>query len=58
AHLVGYKGDLYGRIVTVELLRQLRDERRFPSLEELKRQMEQDVEQVCAIAEQAAGQVH
>ena len=57
-HLVGYKGDLYGRIVTVELLRHLRDERRFPSVEELKRQMEQDVEQACAVVEQAVGQVY
>lgn len=42
-HFPGWQGDLYGRRLNVELLEHLRPERRFPSLEELKRQIEQDV---------------
>lgn len=42
-HLIGYDGDLYGAAVRVELLRFLREERRFVSIEELRRQIEQDI---------------
>ena len=41
-HIIGYDGDLYGRDITVTFLRFLRDERKFSSLEELKKQIEKD----------------
>ncbi len=46
-HVVGgWRGDLYGCELTVELCRFLRPERRFASLEELRAQMAADVEAV------------
>jgi riboflavin kinase/FMN adenylyltransferase len=44
AHLDGFEGDLYGQIITVELHRRLRGERRFESLDALRRQIVRDVE--------------
>lgn len=41
-HLFDFTGDLYGRRMRVHLLRKIRDERRFDSLEELQRQIEAD----------------
>jgi riboflavin kinase/FMN adenylyltransferase len=35
-------GDLYGDVVRVRFLHRLRDERRFSSVEELKRQIDSD----------------
>jgi len=48
-HLLNYKGDLYGKEITVEFVQKLRDEQRFPSSEELKIQIEKDVRKVEAI---------
>ena len=42
-HLVGFDGDLYGKEIRVEFLRYLRPERRFGSMAELHRQIEQDI---------------
>lgn len=42
-HLVGFRGTLYGRSVTVHLLRRLRDERRFASAQALIRQIRRDL---------------
>ena len=42
AHIIGFEGDIYGRRVSVEFRRRLRDERRFGSVDELKRQIERD----------------
>ncbi|MDD4816687.1 MAG: riboflavin biosynthesis protein RibF [Victivallaceae bacterium] len=50
AHVLEYSGDLYGRKVTVELIKFMREERCFGSLEELKRQIEIDVTQIKAVA--------
>lgn len=41
-HILDFHGDLYGRTLTVTLLRKVRDERRFDSIEELNRQLEAD----------------
>ena len=41
-HLLGFEGDLYGRELTVELIRFIRPERRFASPEELRTQIEKD----------------
>lgn len=42
AHVLGFDGDLYGRTVTVDLLEFVRSERKFGSVEELRRQIEAD----------------
>lgn len=42
-HFPGWQGDLYGQWLTIELVEHLRAERRFPSLEALKAQIQQDI---------------
>lgn len=42
-HLLDFAGDIYGRYVEVDFLYRLREERRFESLEALKRQIGADV---------------
>ena len=42
--VMDWGGDLYGDVVRVRFLRRLRDERRFASVEELKRQIDADTE--------------
>ncbi|MBQ5395285.1 MAG: riboflavin kinase [Alistipes sp.] len=41
-HIFGFAGDLYGRVIEVDLRLKIRDERRFASIEELQRQLERD----------------
>lgn len=43
-HLLDFEGDLYGQVVTVELLHHLREERRFDGIEALTAQIARDVE--------------
>ncbi len=47
----GFSGDLYGRELHLSLLRFIRPERKFPSLEELKREIWKNAEQAKEIAE-------
>ncbi|MFH2201756.1 MAG: riboflavin biosynthesis protein RibF [Elusimicrobiota bacterium] len=42
-HIPGWTGSLYGRRLTVEFLRRLRPERKFPSLEALRRAIQRDI---------------
>jgi riboflavin kinase/FMN adenylyltransferase len=42
-YVMDWGGDLYGDVVRVRFLHRLRDERRFASVEELKRQIDTDV---------------
>jgi len=44
AHLDGFEGDLYGSTIDVQLHRRLRGERRFDSLEALRKQIVRDVQ--------------
>ncbi len=44
AHLIGFQGDLYGKILTIYFEAFLREEKRFASLEELKTQLIEDQE--------------
>jgi riboflavin kinase/FMN adenylyltransferase len=44
-HILDYNGDLYGRVLKVSLHHFIRAEQKFPSVEELKAQMEQDIMQ-------------
>lgn len=57
AHLFGFAGDLYGRVITIVLRHYLRPERRFESREALRRQIDEDRRQVlaCLAAEEDAG---
>jgi riboflavin kinase/FMN adenylyltransferase len=48
--LLDFEGDLYGRRLVVELWQRLRDERSFPTEEELVAQIGRDVEQTRAAA--------
>jgi riboflavin kinase/FMN adenylyltransferase len=48
-HLLHYKGDLYGKEIRVEFVERLRDEKHFPSSEELKIQIEKDLRKVEAL---------
>jgi riboflavin kinase/FMN adenylyltransferase len=50
AHLIGFDGDLYGKVLQLELLERLRDETRFESADELVDQMRKDVQQAQAVA--------
>jgi riboflavin kinase/FMN adenylyltransferase len=43
AHLLEFDGDLYGARLRLLLLARLRDERRFPSVDELMAQIQQDI---------------
>jgi riboflavin kinase/FMN adenylyltransferase len=45
-YLLDFSGDLYNRQIRVEFVQKVRDERRFPSPQELKRRMEKDVQEV------------
>lgn len=52
-NLLDYEGDLYGRTLTVWMLRHIRNERRFDDIEALKRQMSRDVDGVRNAAREA-----
>ena len=44
AHLFDFQGDLYGQWLDVELCHKIRNEMKFPSFDDLKAQIAQDVE--------------
>lgn len=43
AHLLDFQGDLYGKTIRLEFLDRLREPKKFESVEQLKRQLDQDV---------------
>ncbi len=49
AHLIGYSGNLYGEKLALEFVKRLRAERKFPSAEALRAQIERDVAQAKEI---------
>lgn len=49
AHLLGFEGDLYGKVVDVSFLEKLRGEKRFSGIEELKAQIGRDVEEARGV---------
>lgn len=44
AHLLGFKGNLYGRKITLNLLKYLRPFKQYKNEEDLKRQIRKDVQ--------------
>lgn len=44
-HIFNYSGSLYGRYVKINLLKKIRDEQRFESIEALKEQLLRDAEE-------------
>lgn len=50
-HLIGYKGDLYGKEVRVEFCKRLRDEKKFQSLDALKDEIMKNMSQAQAYFE-------
>ena len=45
-YLDGFSGDLYGKILTVSFTRYLRDIQKFDSIDELKKQLQEDIRRV------------
>jgi riboflavin kinase / FMN adenylyltransferase len=43
-HILDFDGDLYGAALEVEFVRRLREERRYPDLDSLTRQMTEDID--------------
>jgi len=43
-HIIGFDGDLYGKVIDVRLKRFVREERKFASLDELKNQIKKDID--------------
>ena len=41
-HVIGFRGDLYGRRLCVRLVEKIRDEKRFGSISDLKEQLTRD----------------
>jgi len=52
-YVMNWDGDLYGDVVRVRFLYRLRDERKFTSIDELKRQIERDVDRANGYFERA-----
>ena len=48
-HILNWEGDLYGKEITVRFLKRLRDEKKFNSIDELKRQLIKDREEVFGV---------
>lgn len=44
-HIIGYSGNLYGKIIRLEFIKLLRDNRQFDSLEKLQKQLTKDREE-------------
>lgn len=48
-YILNYQGDLYGQELRIEFIERLRDEKRFASIEELKKQIAEDIKRGQAI---------
>ena len=49
AHIIGSQTDLYGKDVRLEWVARIRDERKFSSIEELRKQLERDREETLGV---------
>lgn len=50
AHIIGYNGDLYDRVVTLEFAERLREQQAFGSIDALSQAIARDVEKVIELA--------
>ena len=48
-HLLGFAGDLYGKMIELDFLERIRGTQKFSGLEELVRQVRADIEQTSRI---------
>ena len=44
-HILNYNGDLYGKNIKIEVLKQIRGEKKFANLDELKAQIKEDIKE-------------
>lgn len=51
AHLIGYDGNLYDRVLQVEIVDWLRDQRKFPDVQSLKVKMQEDIQTAIHLAD-------
>ena len=49
AYLIGFEGDLYGKVVDVSFVEKIRGEKKFSGIDELKAQIGRDVERARAV---------
>lgn len=42
-HIIGFEGDIYGEEIKIELIKKIRDEKKFDCISDLKKQIEKDV---------------
>ena len=54
-YILNYNGDLYGRELRIEVVERLRGEKRFATVEELKKQIAEDVKQGKAVLDLLGG---
>ncbi|MCM1132244.1 MAG: riboflavin biosynthesis protein RibF [Ruminococcus flavefaciens] len=45
-HIIGFSGDLYGRRISTEIMEFVRPEQKFASVDELKREIAEDMEEI------------
>ncbi len=45
-HILGYRGDLYGKKIRVEFCKFIRDEQKFPSLESLTAEIQKNIKEI------------
>ena len=50
AHILNFDSKIYGKIIKVMFLMKIREEMKFPNVEALKKQIEEDVETVRKLA--------
>lgn len=46
AHILNFEADLYGKVLEIEILKKIRDEKKFANVDELKEQIKEDIK-VC-----------
>ena len=49
SYILDFDGEIYGKTVTVEFLERIRGDKKFESIDELKKQIEHDIEMVRKI---------
>jgi len=53
-HIIGFDGDITGRKIRVELVEYIRKPIKFPSVEELRKQIEEDIEKILEVLKEPA----